>query len=1640
MLEITIPKPKELAKEEIERTFGPEAAESLSDNVPSENQIIENRETAEDISSTLPASLLQPVTNLQGKKSTFKMNLPDGRSLEAEADMDFTKMFDSSLMTIPQERVTASFYNPNTNSIDGFLDLAAAKDNPSLYTIDDFMFGKENDPTVSSVVGMMRKFYTDDKIKELSEEDQKKLLAKHAHFSLVQNPRMLNYFKTHYPEELNALADKITEYAKPTETSPSKITVGVDALGQDIFIGQQLRTNSVYGIGPIIPETPTWFNPVGSLLGEIGFEPTEMTVRPFISKEDINIARDISKKEKFASRILYENVVGLASWTLDFILTPKDKGLDFFENNPIMSPKTVAKVTNKLIDLNVDRIAAIARTPFDPVGSFKTITDPNRLEKRFTDAEIENITTYSEVFNKDKEATDKGFVTGETAVDKLTSYMANSPIFNFLNLNPSQQRDRRYNIPSGTFIGANKELLDEEFGVIAIGIAGGRGIIQAFKTSKFDNIDPKKFREQLKIVRSKIDDLRGLDKSKVKKAKEAFETVPYRLQAMKDVSKLHAQEQAFGAGAVLTQTYMPNLIADEGTTAGTLEKLAYTFTLPAIAVLLAPTVGAKMIDTALFYPRKIGPIMEGNFDLENLTPAMRELLKTRKGRKIVNNFQKANATLARERPEQYKLIQEQFIAFNEGIATTRKVMIENAKQKLGVEKLSSEQIKNIDSIMDSVTKVRANSFGLIHVESALGVTQSQYLSALGTKVQKDVKGKKLTDTLLLLEESKELARLHDKSMVGVGEALIELTANLRNFEGSIPLQLRETLATVNRTYTDGLPINAEYKQQFVGALTELYDIAKLTNTKNINPENALLKVQSLYNRLDKIDPNLTKEFNNQIRKILEVDPNVAYAKGFGGFAKTLEKHKPIAAAIKMDIDNTNALNEVLVNANLGFIKDGQFFLNKNLRPEAGVNASVQYNLVNTARETARKKASAQYDKFYAQTGNTKLVSGQSLVNDLANLVKDQGLNYGSDGRNKIIGALATIRAAAKTDNQGIDNSIKYLQDNFDDLIKMTPDELNTVFADLMGDSKFFNLKELVKLRQDAGQNSWKALKNNDFTSSAVYMQIHKIIDTAIDTSLNNIKRPDIVKGLREVQENYKTTVADLYYDPYIAKGLKAGDQKDIGLPFRLMFSNDVADGTTRRDIFDRIFVDAGPRKSAVEQMRITLLDDLFKKTEGQTSANTFITSLRELSDPNGRAGKQLFLTEDRGGFLDILVPNVSKFKELHSKTPFKNEQGKFTYSNPSPASKFEQTFKDDIFLRPDGTVNKDNIKQVIGNVVKRAEDDEALDTSITLPILRDIAKNPSKQLNVNKELLNTVFDPKITDKESLERLTSMLNDVDMYAPDQAEFMVQALKQITAEELLRKGGITLGEKVPLTEANIVDFDAFLKTRPETLKKLFGEESLQNIKDFTNAIQIYSSPNSALLSITPNVTPMSVNGLISRSYGYARGVVSARYIGVEFLAKKLLSAGNKDTLAVLATDGFADVVMEGVVKANRMGFSPDAGFRSKFITTLAGAMVAERSQNYEEEYIKNLNALNDFCRSAAENNTECMTDLASLIFVSKNETVMKSLFGEPLDEKEKKLINQLEKLYKDTRFNELPNEKNSTQSQDPVNQQLRNLKLK
>ena len=890
-----------------------------------------------------------------------------------------------------------------------------------------------------------------------------------------------------------------------------------------------------------------------------------------------------------------------------------------------------------------------------------------------------------------------------------------------------------------------------------------------------------------------------------------------------------------------------------------------------------------------------------------------------------------------------------------------------------------------------------------------------------------------------MRKAADLERLHDgqvEAVRGYGAILEELTTEITKLENDgigVPKAMMDLAIDMRTKHAEMLGLPDQMLGDLQDALLDVYDINKRMNLRKSDPDSisrqtAEERLEVAFDRLpEKTQILFADELNEQFFSGV---PN----KGYEGIVGLLGKMKGVQRVIDEQKVLVDTMHSPLQKAGYVGSSDEGSVLTVS-RPAYGATRRQQTTLMDQVYDANKRQSDANYAALYDAAGNAGAVSSRDLLVGLNTRIQELGLDYGSEGLRTaitVLNGLADTNPAFRKLINLMEQAIK----NPDEAVTISPDAIEKLSAAL----EPLTLKQAVQMRSQINSQAFKLGNRNDSTSrrgAAILHDMSGIVSTRIEYAAP--EGSVLAAGLKNANTFYRENVADLFFDRYVRSSLRS--DSSVTSPFETAFSQatlrrnlssqedtpegEIFEGTTqtRRDIYDRMFPTETPEQSKIraqadEEMRGLMLRRIFGETEttGRTRAE-FVQRLRVLA-----VGEKspMFQMKSEGGFLDVFFKSEYEAQEFLraadvAPTVKSNAKGDDVFSAVTRrmfGRLSEEAFVNDpLFNSFTSKGDEVAIARVIKQMSKKANVIAQKDRSITIGIFADLFQKQDLSA-VADDLLEKILSR--TDKSGasldsrqvylglLDDVRETFPDIDGIASPEFDIFKKAMRAKIVDAMVQKstaiGAIDskkAGIKTQRIEAvGFQELRGELETHGPLYREVLGETNYEGI---VGLIKLASSSENYddLMKYTQGLNQMTDAAALSRMWGVARGVVSLKYVGSEWLLRNLASKKNKALVEILSIPGFAEYVLDGVDsgRARYSAYDPKMGFSRQIIPVLVGVISEGESR---EHHNKTAQALYNFFEAAKNAPDADLSNpdfnLISLLIAARNSSELEVLASE------------------------------------------------
>ena len=914
----------------------------------------------------------------------------------------------------------------------------------------------------------------------------------------------------------------------------------------------------------------------------------------------------------------------------------------------------------------------------------------------------------------------------------------------------------------------------------------------------------------------------------------------------------------------------------------------------------------------------------------------------RQAKKIDKIIRDELINLRDEFPEQFDQIYKSLDEVNKGNA----LYLENGR-KAGIPEAELQQdIKNIKEITDHATT---------------------YLFMASARSFYDTK-----TTMNVIKGS-----LNRKSMERLGNQAREaavVEANANNAQSTLTnLLIRQIRRLEDRqTKTAGIEDKAGLDRAMLKQQEQLAKMLR-DNIGGVNPDELIPAMKALFNTADDLANGVvdTAEATRVVKNALagltdDVDKNLFISNIFmaeetgtiKGFEKIIDEALPNLRKAIDERDKAIKTFSGLVANNVTFEGTGT-----PIRPAN--KATAQHTIIMKAYKAAKEKSNALYDEVYKKIGGKQELYPVQKLRDILE-TQSTALDYGPAAASR----LKTI----------LRKSLKPLEAEAKELGLEAPRDSIT-------------FKEAHQLRSDLADALFKEYRTANPDGAYINL-LGETIDTMNDSIEAFLERPQnvtIKNAFEEAQANYRDNLAGLFYNSRV---LRTTNEEKFSNLFTKIFNAKSMDG--QRDAFDKMFpVGSKNRKQAENLLREEMLR-VVMGNESNMSQQKFENTLRK-KVRNAEVG--MFGTKAEGGFLDILLgseKNAKVYKTLDIFLPEVKNSGaidtaapmiKINQESRSELSKLKFYNEKQLALQ-EGDVLNESLKKAVLQINVRNLD--SVD-EINVGYWKALAGTDEKSGFTQTTLDHILGSGRTNDSsQAADRYVSLIKDMEnLVGVDDADNFAELLNRALLFDIFDQN---IKRTKALKDVQPEGQKFILKENAEARRQIWIQhEDLWNTafgkhaRSIAHAIDmtvLAESPARSVLTFAETVNKLSANGLLSRAWGAARGVVSLRYIGSEILLRNMLNDKSDILMRVLSTPELSPYIMDAV----RYGQTP-ARMQNYFKTQFMAAMIAQKDDQSDIDDIQK--HMNGFFKEAVRQKQDPVQLIMSMYFTSKNPELRKQL---------------------------------------------------
>ena len=1482
----------------------------------------------------------------------------------------------------PQSMAAASLSGGRYSPQDKIPDTKeAASMNPSKFTPDMFekrvdeVLANAYDPKtmeyIASVGGDVAKRWRDQKVYDMVRD----------------NPALKEYFTEFFPDYKSKLDEDAID---------SQVVMGVTPQGQPIRAGDPMRD----------PYTP---NPA--------VVPRDILMPYDPERLNTLMLRKTAKERDH--RTLYGAVEGFAANFVDWALSPKRRTIEVVGTYGTMfgmTPQDMGRQYNKMFSKG--RANFIESLPVSPTGLlFKIFLGDNREKllgevPLLTDKQIEGL-TYESFAN---------LPGAKTATDKYINDIAEflGPGSGLKVASPGMTPEASIQGPGAFRVGEGPSGTAETIGGMLIGMNIYRGIATQFNRSIIKG--------SYSILNSALGRNAPIDYAKALKDADNLSNKRHitgrflqslkrgQIYAAQYPMDLAATESALATVSVLSVERFTNSAAVQAyfkdNPAGLFSASMGVGFMSSVLLMSAVAGGDKNLINLAKYPIRTfadGFFITGYKDVAELLGDTK--LNNKLGRKTVQQLGRQLQTLKQEDREAYDLLFDGFKQYRD------------QKDKIRTSLSDVLSTKDIDELLGYMDQSQSAGMTLALFDSARVAMQSKGQFGFG-KVKRSTFGRlgmfrsQFEKDINNLAAIKNLEKKQIESVAAYGKILGKITEQHKKLGNDAPAILRQTVNDMSKEFQAMLNVPGEKAELFKNKLLQLYNLSDRYSqaSSKLVKDTAIEETGAIWASMGEQDRAI---FTAVVKEQMDS------GKVFKGLTPVLNKLSDLQKVAKTDSEAMERLYKPLRDRGI-FDEDNNLKVSPPpLSTMQGPQFALMSKVFNANKKTANDLYNTAYKDFTGEDGKElPAVDVGVLVKEVDTFVQEQSTKYGTDGFKTAVSVLTEL----EVNNPAARSLIKLLDEDRSNVKRREgmedPPEERTYAANagsqLSVDMKKFTVREAAQLRSKIGSRAHKLSNSNTSEGrkgAAVLMKIHKIVSKRIETSVG----PTGNANLQKANDYYRDNVARLFFDGYVQKSLRS--EINNPMPFRTAFNQttnesnidlDPAvqridrypnDGYNRREIYEKMFPQGtDERVEADGLMRDLMLRTVFGSTGFKADRGTFMSRFRTIID---NESVPIFRQPENSGFADIFGVNDNYIINSNLAPDLEIIDGVDTFTSNSRykmQSQANKSLVNDPFYSPTTMkANSEFVGDVFKQVVERAQENQRMGMSTTIGIFGKIAKEQNQEVIGNK-LVEELF--QFEGESSANQYKGLIDDVvKVYGSDSKEALQfeSSLQQMIVQRMLDKAVLVKSidrktEKdprtgMPTTEGRMpseieaigaIELRMEFQKHTQLYQEVFGDADYDAINSLIK-IASMSDNVTDILKFGGDLNQMSESAALSRFWGVARGVVSLRYVGSEWLLRKLASKNNETLVQVLATPGLGQLVMEMVEGGGYKAYKPNLEFQQKLVPSLVGAL-SDGSENGDAEAYA---AITSLYNSSQENGEDFILNLVSLALAARNPEMIEEL---------------------------------------------------
>ena len=552
----------------------------------------------------------------------------------------------------------------------------------------------------------------------------------------------------------------------------------------------------------------------------------------------------------------------------------------------------------------------------------------------------------------------------------------------------------------------------------------------------------------------------------------------------------------------------------------------------------------------------------------------------------------------------------------------------------------------------------------------------------------------------------------------------------------------------------------------------------------------------------------------------------------------------------------------------------------------------------------------------------------------------------------------------------------------------------------------FSLRELSSIASDLNTIATKSYKSNP-KRAAFYFKLSDIYRKQLDDYAT--KNEAFGDDYYAAKNLYKSVIAEPFRNSDLQSKMFKGKLENIilelfkGPSARENYDNLINELNKIVDGENKKLIDSDQGVKAAKKLKAALqeaLDDDFFDGPRTSDSNQRFNRLRGLINgtetSKAFAGRGVYLPSGQGGFLDLLLGTKKRADALfrdNGEIPILDAEGRLLFDKskdlliPKDLNVLDSQLLKTLLVSDEGSrKNLETSLNIAVSALVKLNADELGDSPMTRAWQQIQKGQPTDaaMLLYKEIIVASRDDPENPSAMAISKYEQMVEDAKkLLGEDEGVEFESKLKTYLAFKEYDDLKVNKPNDIERAKQDVLDIEENFARMKGFYTKIYGADQAESMEAFLQIKYLSNLDTELQIKIMGELNQMSPTMALSRAWGYARGVVGARYIISEFLLRKFASSKRGNLDAVISDPEFSKAFMDMMLKEEAVDRKRLFYIKTRVIGALIGDNDDEEEANDILKGVENLFA--DAVAAGEDPNLVIM----SLMIASLNKPFMQNL---------------------------------------------------